>query len=67
MSGDPKGEGVFWLEMLCLLLVPPVVMGLAIGALSGVEDGAWGTIIGGIVGVSAAKLRMEVRAMRRAD
>ncbi|ARS90383.1 hypothetical protein [Natrarchaeobaculum aegyptiacum] len=61
---EPKSDHVFIVEMGALLLLPPIVLGLGLAAVSGVENFLPGFGIGAIVGVGAAKLRNEIRGAR---
>ncbi|TYT61999.1 hypothetical protein [Natrialba swarupiae] len=61
---EPADLGVFALQMATLLLVPPLVVGLGLAAVSGAEHFLPGMAIGLVVGVSAAALRQEVRGAR---
>ncbi|WP_090384166.1 hypothetical protein [Natronobacterium texcoconense] len=63
-SSDPKPEGIFALEMLALLLVPPLVLGVVVGVVASIEEAALAFLIGFIVGVGLASLRREIRGFR---
>ncbi len=66
-SSEPKGPTTVAIEIVLLLLLPPLFMGLALAALSGTENFVPGALIGGIVGVVAASLRREIYGMRSAE
>ena len=61
---EPKPAGVFAFELVCLVVGPPLIVGLVVGTASGLEDGAAAALLGAIVGVGLASLRGEIRAAR---
>ncbi|ADD04763.1 uncharacterized protein Nmag_1179 [Natrialba magadii ATCC 43099] len=63
-SADPKPPGVFAFEMLAALLVPPLVGGAGLAAVSGTENFLPGFGIGLLLGIMLASLRREIRGVR---
>lgn len=64
-SGDESGAryvGV-GMQLLLLLLIPPLFTGVAVAAASGPEYFAPGALVGVVIGVTAASLRREAHAM----
>ncbi|AGB38663.1 hypothetical protein [Natronococcus occultus] len=64
MNGPRKSMDVFAVEMLGLLLLPPLAMGAFLAVLGEPSDFLPGFGIGLVVGVGAAKLRNEIRGVR---
>ncbi|ELY98527.1 hypothetical protein C482_11777 [Natrialba chahannaoensis JCM 10990] len=63
-STDPKPPGVFAFELLAALLVPPLVGGVGLAAVSGTENFFPGFGIGLLVGILLVSLRREIRGVR---
>lgn len=55
------------LELLGLLVLPPLLGGIGLRLLTGPEDVVAGVVIGGVVGLISARLRREFVAVRTAD
>jgi len=54
-------------ELLGLLVLPPLLGGLGLCLLTGPEDVVAGVVIGGVVGLISARLRREFIAVRTED
>lgn len=64
---EPRAPLVDALEMLGLVAVPAGLGWLGLCLVGGAEDAAAGAVIGGLFGLSLARLRREFRAVRTAD
>ena len=67
LNEEPKDEAVVLMEMVFLMFIPALGIGLFIAALGGTENFLPGALIGGVVGLSLAKIRWEVHGARAAN
>lgn len=64
---EPRIPVVDALEILGMLVLPPLLGGLGLRLLTGPEDVVAGVVVGGAVGMILARLRREFIAVRTAD
>ncbi len=62
-TSKPKDPTIVAIELVLLVLVPPLAFGLGVAAVGGWDTFVAGALVGAIIGISAASLRREFHGM----